>query len=89
MSHLIYVPRTPFTFKDRYVQDFYVDEKRLDDVNKFAHEILVPMRPWNRVNKNYSHEAQVEELLFPQPFDLRAQVSYARRKELVRRAREI
>ena len=86
MSHLIYVPKTPFTLKDRFIQDFYVDLNRLEDVDRYSHEGFVPMRAWNRINKYSTCEAVVEELYFPtQPFDLRAQVSYARRKELLRR----
>ena len=84
MSHLIYVPKTPFASKDLFIQDFYVDLNRLEEVDRYAHEVFVPMRAWNRINKYSTCEAVVEELYFPtQPFDLRAQVSYARRKQLL------
>ena len=85
MSHLVYAPNTPFTAKDRYIQDYYVDSKRSDDLNRFSHEIFVPMRAWKRISKYACAEAQVERYLFDQPFDLRVQVSYKRRKEILRR----
>ena len=51
MSHLIYVPKTPFTTKDRFIQDFYVDSNRVGDVDRYSHEVFVPMRAWNLLNK--------------------------------------